>query len=366
MRIVILTKTLIPGQCGIGDHTIEFSKALRLKGYQVTIIAGEGLPDKNHQFVRNYWLKQNIAEVFKLITSLNPDHLVLQYTPLMYAIRGNRQNFELADFWGSIFSSWQTSLILHESYFKSWWHPTSMIKGQIEKHLLQRMALKSHYVFTASQPLCREVEQWGNPRATLLPIGSNLDFNPIDRSQQRNELGIGDDEIVLTLFGGGNGIRKLSHYVSYVDETLVKHGYSAYWLLLGGVKNDWFSLKLPVFSPGFLERNALSNRLQLSDIVLAPQISGLSAKRGTLIAAMQHGLPVIGTRGTMTDAFWRDARGILLIPMPGKQNFADAVLKLVQSTEARKEMGGHNLVYHNTHFTWDIIASKFLNTVSKP
>ena len=365
MHIVIITKTLPPAICGIGDHSVLLGKAIRSTGHRVTLLAGFGSPGENICIVKNFWCRRFLDSIIYKLEDMKPDCLILQYTPLMFCIKGKYQNFAMADFWSACSRNWDTSLILHETYFKAWWHPTSLIKGALEKRLLKLLVRNSHNVFTSSQPLLEEIKHQGSKaKIALLPIGSNFPFNAIDRDRMRSAQGIDYADVLLVLFGGGAAsLRRLNHYVNAVDFLLAKNGIKSRWLLLGGVKENYFSLTLPVISPGFLSQEDLSAWLQLTDIFLMPQISGLSAKRGTLMAALQHGLPVVGTKGPMSDFFWNEAHGVVLISMPGAEKFADTVLGLAKSADLRKKMGEKNLEYFEAHFTWEKIAGDLLKVV---
>jgi len=360
MRIVIITKNLPPAVCGIGDHSVMLGEAIRAKGHSVTIIAGNGDIGADRCVEDNFWLPERIGRLAERLKALKPDHVILQYTPLMYALQGGRQNPALAAFWAACSREYRTSIILHETYFRACWHLPSLIRGTFEKKMLKAMVLSSHNVFTASQPLLDEVKGWsGSARVCLLPIGANFVFQPVDRERLRTEWGIASGEIVLALFGGGKiNLRKLSGYIDATDALLREQGIGIKWLLLGGVKKEFFSLKSPVISPGFLPSKDLGEWLQLADIFLMPQILGLSAKRGTLMAAMQHGLPVVGTSGVMTDKFWEDLQGVVLVR--DREGFAEAVLSLSKDSSRRLQMGHANRDYHDNFLAWHKIADKLL------
>ena len=133
--------------------------------------------------------------------------------------------------------------------------------------------------------------------------------------------------------------------------------------MLGGIPESWFTLKLPVTSLGRVSEKDLSIRLQTSDIFLMPHYAGLCAKRGTLMAAMQHGLPVVGTETRMTDAIWKDHRGITLLARPDAEGFAKSVLELSRDGQKRLVMGITNQDFFNRFCTWPTIAKAFLHKV---
>lgn len=365
MHVVIITKNLPPAICGIGDYSVLLGETIRSHGHKVTLAAANGLPNEHCLIAKDFWLRKETDGFIKKLLSINPDHIILGYTPLTFVSGGGYQNFDIGSFWSNCFHRWKTSLILHETYFRAWWHPASIIKSVFEKHLLETMVRNSHHVFTASQPLFDEIKQWNHhAKVALLPIASHLPFTPNDPGKVRCQNGIESNEIILTLFGGGVGLQKLKHYVSFVDSILAKEKQPARWLFLGAIDKQLFRLKLPILSPGFLPPKDLSSWLQLTDIFLMPHISGLSAKRSTLMAAMQHSLPVVGTQGPMTDLIWRAMPGILLSPMPGKRQFAANILKLIRSPRLRKEMGLHNFNYYNKYLTWEHITEKLLRFIT--
>jgi glycosyltransferase involved in cell wall biosynthesis len=364
MKIALLTKSLLPGLCGIADHSINLVGELSSAGERVFVVAGRGRETSVHVDVECDWNHQGLEELFQKLESLDLDHLILQFTPLMYVVEKNRDGHELEQFWKQCAQRWETSIIVHETYFRAWWHPKSWINGMKEKRLLRNMVELSRFVFSASQPLVDELRKWrSNANVVFLPIGSNFPIVEIDREATRSRYGIGPDEIVLVLFGGGNSLKWMRGHVDATDSLLVANNVRVRWLLLGGVPADWFSLNSPVIAPGMLTERALSEWLQLANIFLMPHYSGLCGKRGTLMTAMQHGLSVVGTRTAMTDAYWSEVEGVKLLKRSDSRAFAGQVLALARDHRLRKALGETNRDYFNDHFTWQTIARQLIESV---
>jgi glycosyltransferase involved in cell wall biosynthesis len=327
----------------------------------VEVFAGKGEAGQGIHIVDDNWTYPSLSRLFAHVEQTGVDGLVLQYTPNIFSTVRDGENHDMSDFWRSCSQRWKTSLILHETYFRTWWYPPSWIKGTKQKRLLKLLVDSSHYVFSASQPLVEEIKGWGKKsNVHLLPIGSNFIIVPSNRDEWRNQYQINRDDIVLILFGGGNSLKWLSNHVNATDRLLRKEGICIHWLLLGGVPREWFELNSPVISPGILAGTAISAWLQAGDIFLMPHFAGMCAKRGTLMAAMQHGLPVAGTKGAMTDAFWSDVCGVSLTPLTSRGDFSDAVLRLASDPHLRERNGQFNRDYYWTHFSWDHIVQKFL------
>jgi glycosyltransferase involved in cell wall biosynthesis len=363
VNISIITRTLPPHLCGIGDYSICFANALRCLGHQLTIIAGQGDYGEDKHIIKDDWSETALSNLLCDLEKMPIDHLTLQYTPLAFST-GDNNHAALVNFWTKCGQRWKTCLIVHEAYFRVWWYPPSWLRGSIQKYILRSMVKKSHRVFSASHPLVEEINAWTEmDNVTLLPIGSNIDVHCIDREQMRDENQIGSNDLVLTIFGGGTALKWLSSYVNNVDTTMRRHRIPIRWLLLGGVPEEWFGLEHPVVMPGWLSPEALSAWLQLTDIFLVPHKCGLTAKRGTLMAALRHGLPVVGTRGFMTDQFWVEVPGVTLTSMPGKKRFSAAVLNLATDPKLRKIHGNSNQDYFQQCFTWEKIAQTFLQGI---
>ena len=364
MRIGIITKDMPPFHCGIGDHSIKLANAIRYAKEDAIIIASRGDASEHIHVVEYDFSHQGLDVLYRKLESLELDHLILQFTPLMYTNEKNHDNHQLVDFWRKCTQQWKTSIIVHETYFRVWWYPKSWINGLKENIFLKKMVELSRFVFSASQPLVGEMKGWRNEaNVNLLPIGSNFPISKEDRTIIRTKNGISADEIVLTLFGGGNTLKWLSGHVDATDKLLRANNIGVRWLLLGGVPADWFHLNSEVITLGRVSESSISEWLQASDIFLMPHFAGLCGKRGTLVAAMQHTLPVVGTRTGMTDKYWSDVDGVKLVPMLSSKAFARSVLGLARNQQLREQYGKSNRAYFEKFFQWEDIVKIVLKTV---
>lgn len=292
------------------------------------------------------------------------DHLVLQYTPMLFSESDWRVDRAIVDFWHLVGARMPTSLIVHETYFRTWRHPPSLVRGASRKRVLKALAKASGHVFSASEPLVEEMSGWGLRQQPMrLPIGANIDVAPADRAVFRRSCGLSEDDIVLTLFGCANNLKLMPRHFQALEARLQESRIAHAWLLLGGVPRELLSPVVRVLSPGWLSPEALSAHLRMSDIFLMPHFCGISAKRGTLMAAMAHGLPVIGTRGVMTDRFWNDVPGVALFEERAVEDFAGGVAALCRDGGLRQSMGSQNADYFRANLTWPAIAAKFLNVI---
>ena len=368
MRIAIITRRLPPAHCGIADHTMLLARLLRALGHEVILIAGQGQENDYSLIVRDNWDRGGLEGLRKRLDNLAIESLILQYIPFGF-LTDKRNPYSsvshylaLSKFWRACSKKWRTSMIVHETYFRSWSYPPSWIKGSIQKYLLKSLVNPSSRVFSASQMLVQEMKSWGDSKKIIyLPLGSHFSIFPINREKMRREKGIADQETVLTLFGVGNAVREASSYINALDSYFRRKNIPVCWLLLGGIPSEWFNLSSPVLSPGRLSPDDLSSWLQLTDIFLAPHSCGLAARRTTFLAALQHGLPVVGIKGPMTDPFLSDMQGLILTS--GEKEFLQAVVRLSADPALRQSLGRQNKLYYNENFGWDKISDILRNSI---
>ena len=364
MRFGILSRWLSPYVGGIVDHSVNLADDLRAHGHEVVLIGSLGNAAEGTRIVADDWSPAALERLRSGLESMQLDHLVMQYTPLMYAQGSWRTAGALVRFWQALGSAMTPSLIVHETYFRTWRRPQSLLRGTGEKRALKAMCRVSDHVFTASGPLLEEMAGWGLKRpAVMLPISSNIPVAEADIGEVRARHGIAPGTLVLTLFGGGNNLKWMLDHVVVLERRLQVERIPHAWLLLGGVPKSWLSSSAAVLDPGCLSQPDLSENLQMTDIFLMPNWSGVNAKRGTLMAALEHGLPVIGTRGHMTDAFWREAEGVILVEKKSVAGFVDAVLTLARDRQMRDWCGHLNKGYFRDRFTRAELMRCFLGAV---
>lgn len=94
-----------------------------------------------------------------------------------------------------------------------------------------------------------------------------------------------------------------------------------------------------IVATGGLEPEALSCHLQACDLVVQPYPDGVSTRRGTAMAALSHGCPLVTTSGRLTEPFWASSRAATLAPAGDGGALARAVVDLGQDHDRRRRQG---------------------------
>jgi len=169
------------------------------------------------------------------------------------------------------------------------------------------------------------------PPLAFIPIGSNIPVvwaSPEDLGRLRRDHGVGPDERLVGYFGLLNW-SKGAELALGACRQLVDSGLRVRLVLIGGsagrtdptnsayagfIKRriEELGLGREVLWTGLLPAEEVSRWLQAVDVMLLPYLDGASLRRGSLVAALVHGRPVVTTRPP-------DPRAIQ--PLSGSEHF---------------------------------------------
>jgi glycosyltransferase involved in cell wall biosynthesis len=288
---------------------------------------------------------------------------VIQYNPFCYgrrgfapwlpayllAIRAGRRRPVLA-------------LMIHEPYVPivCW---RSALMGIWQRFQLGALRLAADVVFTSIEPWTRDFAAQP-PRRPVhhLPVGSNFPDERRRRVEERRRLGVGEGTLVLSCLGQDHPAW-LGEYVVDAANAIARSGRSLALLNLGAhaPRLPGLDPAIEVRAPGYLEADEVAAMLAASDLFLAPLVDGVSTRRTTLMAALQHGLPVVGTRGHLTDAVLSEAEAALRLADVGdREGFARAAAELAADAAAREAVGGAARELYERNFDWPVTTDRLL------
>jgi glycosyltransferase involved in cell wall biosynthesis len=204
------------------------------------------------------------------------------------------------------------------------------------------LARTSHAVIAADE---RDLVALGGPSPghVLVPIGPNVACEPgpeYDRDAFRARLGLNAGDLAIVYFGLLNASKGLDMLLDAFD-VVRRVRPASRLLLLGGevgasdptdrltaarLRQRLDGLGERVVRSGWLPAAELSAYLLAGDIALLPYADGASARRGSLLACAEHGIPIVST--TPTSATVAEA---VLAVAPRATALATAVLQVADS-----------------------------------
>jgi glycosyltransferase involved in cell wall biosynthesis len=324
---------------GIRDYTVQLADALRRLDVSAEVLGPGAL---------------NGALV-------DYDAVVLQYNPFTYGR------------WG--FAPWLPAALLRARCR----HPTLGVALMVHEPYVPmsnwRWALMGAWqrsqllvVHGLADVLFASIESWAGMLSRLpprrptyhLPVGSNLPDMRARRDDARSRLGATKGTLVLSAFGTAHSARRLDHVVAAAN-AVAESGVPTLVQNLGADAPSLreMSPSLRVSEPGRQSARELAEDLAATDIFLAPFVDGVSTRRTTVIAALQHALPVVGTDGHLTDRVLR-GRGLNLVPADDGRLFVAEVRRLASQPAERDAQRADARGLYEANFDWSVIAANLL------
>jgi hypothetical protein len=108
---------------------------------------------------------------------------------------------------------------------------------------------------------------------------------------------------------------------------------------------------------GVLEDHLVVERLRACDVLLFVR-GGISTRRGSAIAGIACGVPMIAYVGSETSWPFQDA-GVVLVSADSREELNDALVRLLSDYELRARLAATNYMTYNENFSWAVIARRF-------
>jgi glycosyltransferase involved in cell wall biosynthesis len=297
------------------------------------------------------------------------DWIFLQYNPFMYGRWG------VAPWLVSSLSRLRrrqahprVALMAHEMFVE----PKNVrwaLMGAYQRAQLAALRAPADVVCVSIDAWTRRLAAWWPSRPSFhMPVGSNLPDMTGAREDQRRRLGVGDDALVLAAFGTEHPSRLVGHIVAGANAVAAAVP-RALMLNLGEGTRPLTGLdpRVEVHQPGALPAEAVARHLAAADIFLAPFSDGVSTRRTTVMAALQHGLPIVGTSGGLTDPMLtRSTSAMRLVPVGDVTAFGAAVRLISENSHLRCSMAEAARVLHTREFDWPVAAERLLRVLNDP
>ncbi len=100
-----------------------------------------------------------------------------------------------------------------------------------------------------------------------------------------------------------------------------------------------FGLAARVHATGTLSASDVSLHLSACDVLLQPYIDGVSSRRGSVMAGLAHGVPIVTNSGRLTEALWAESDAVVLAPSADAEVLMKATLKLLSDETSRRRLG---------------------------
>ena len=199
---------------------------------------------------------------------------------------------------------------------------------------------------------------YGGPSVTWVPVPSNVPdvVDPaVTAALRASLLRDGATTIVghFGTFGRFHTANLLPAFARVLDD-----GAERIALLVGRnsrAMRDALVAERPDLAPriratGGLAAAEVSAHLSACDVLLQPYEDGASARRGSLMAGLALGLPVVSNRGSVTGTIWKSRAAVYLVGSAGATDLATGVDDLLANATLRASLGAAGRLLHQQEF----------------
>jgi glycosyltransferase involved in cell wall biosynthesis len=409
MKVCLISGEFRPMQGGVGDFTYEIGWALRYLGAEVTVLTSTAAgPARAEDGLRveprlERWGWDSWRTILQTAEELEADVLNIQYQAAAY---GMHPAIHFLPLWLRTRKQRPKVVVTFHDLKVPYLFPKA---GRVRWWVVLALARWSDAVIVTNAEDLETLAPYSlSPAPYLIPIGSNIKPTPpadYDRDAWRARWGVGPDDILLSYFGflneskGGETLMQALDKVvkpalsgsperseGAVEGIAEGKGRHARLLMVGGKWGssdptnvayaqrvealiDELGLSERVMWTGYTPQEEVSANLLASDICVLPYRDGASFRRGSFMAALIHGLPIVTTSAGLLAVdlesaashlpSLRDGENVLLVPADDATALAEAIARLADDPDLRQKLG-QGAKEMSKAFGWDRIAERTL------
>ena len=203
----------------------------------------------------------------------------------------------------------------------------------------------------------------GVPRnASFIPVGANLPISSaiVAGDPEHTTPSIG----VFTITGGKGGAHEtevILAAVRHASKILGRLHLSVFGrhaeLREADLRSGLKDLPVELSVEGVVAPDRVVQKLSACDVLLFVR-GGISSRRGSAIAAIACGLPVIAFSGSETAPPITDA-GVVLVPPDQPEQLNEALVRVLSDPVYRRDLAARSRTASQTHFAWPSISARF-------
>ncbi len=352
MRVLLVAGEFPPQQGGLGDFTRCLATALADEGVLVTVLAPRAArSDAAYPFTvlaeALGWGLGDLRRMARLAPQF--DVVNLQYQAAAY---GMKAPIHLLP--------WATRAIPMVTTFHDLRVPYLFPKAGPARRWAVRGLLRGSTaaIVTNEEDLAAARAESPGARLNLVRIGSNVDPTPVSEEARRGfreRLGIPVEALVVSYFAFLNATKGGMELVQAVARGRGM-GVDLRLLFIGGdvgasdptnaayaarvfAEAEALGLTPWMHRTGYLDQEGVSTAFAASDLCALPFRDGASYRRGSLMAALAHGMPVVTTTPAVDVAGLSDGSSVRLVPPGDVEALAAALADLAARPEERARLG---------------------------
>jgi glycosyltransferase involved in cell wall biosynthesis len=286
--------------------------------------------------------------------------VLVQYTALAWSARGFPLNFprvlRLLKSFGA-----RVAVVFHDVEPFSSPRLIDRLRHRLQSHTMRRaLALVDIAIFTVPPEKLSWLKSVPS-NATFIPVGANLPF-PAEIAS-RNLRGI-PTVGVFSITGGQQGARETQQILVAVQYAARKLGpirLSVFGrhseLREEALRRGFQDFPVELSVEGVVDPEQAMHRLAACDLLLFVR-NGISTRRGSAIAGIAAGLPVIAYPNSETASPITEA-GVVLVSPGDPHELNEGLVRVLSDAGLRAELSARSRAAYRAHFAWPAIAERY-------
>jgi hypothetical protein len=299
----------------------------------------------------------------------NGKWVLLQYTALAWSAHGFPFGFlrVVKELRGA---GARVAIVYHdvEPYGGSRWIDAIRRRAQLR---VMRQALMAANLGIFTVPL--DVISWlgkSHSNATFIAVGANLPVETLTAAKSSETDQIPMRVAVFGITEGNTGLKECVRIVDAVGFAAAKGGPVRLHAFGRGARECETELRkalkdvaVELHVEGVLPAEQVVTALSSSDVMLFVR-APISSRRGSAIAGIACGLPVIAYSGKETAAPITEA-GVLLVSPGNNVELGEALLRVMSDAPFRKSLAERSRQAQQNHFRWSAIADRYVEALGQ-
>lgn len=396
LRIGLVAGEFRPGLCSVSDYTLRLAAALRAAGNEVVVATtGPSVAAARSQSdgvpvvaVADDWHLIGVRRAARILRDLGLDVVHLQVTPSAYSYGG-----EIARLRRHLHETMPLVVTLHGQRGRPWvpsWLPgwlRRLVWGEEDGPAWDRETLRlapgGDAVIVTDPPhvagLWRRLPEVRD-RLHYVPVGPSIPFYalPVRPARERLRSALGVDRLapVVLSFGVVQSTAGIDLLLDVAQR--LRRSRPGLRLVVAGsdrssvcgrdggqqlevVESSVIERRLGdvVRSLGSLREGHASELLQAADVGVFPLQTGASLMNGSLLAALEHGLPLVASEGRPPDPVLSEGEAVHLAPDGDAPGLAVAIEEVLEQPLLARRLARRGRRLAAAH-SWSRVAADHL------
>jgi glycosyltransferase involved in cell wall biosynthesis len=359
--LLLISPLFPPARGGLADHTKLLAQKLA-PTHRVKVLTAPGAEaDSSYELIPfERWSRR--AELAQAIEKAACPTLLWQYVPHMYGRGG--VNFAVPNTLRHCAEKYRQVVLAHEVAA-----PLSPLPHRAVYAWSHR--LQWQVIARAANVIGLSTEAWlgrwlsKHPgvakKSVLIPSPSNIPVEPVEanhRAEWRRRNRWPEETRIILYFGS---ISKPKQFPWIVEAWRAARAKAPTALIVIGdqIEIDTSADERRfVSNHSFLSGADVSRAIQAADVLALPFVDGASERRGSLMAGLSHGLPVVTTIGSATGPTLRKSDAFAAVPCDREDLFIAKVCELLDDAKHRVGLGERALAAYERQYSWPQVISR--------